>query len=219
MDLSQIIREHVFGEGFGPAPRSGSFFLQLQKLANNSPKKFAFVVLIWIVWFNTIPIYNKIVAMVFATLFSGIEYCFTTVTDSYLKTGKWEGGATTPEQWLLNVLIIPIIIPVYYGIVQSDELTFDIFAVFEIDLLTVIFSGVWVWVLEIIEGYFMIYLFGWNRCWQYFGKDAMFDGTIKLGYLPFWLIMGFAMECVFRSYILRMDTIFVKPIIIDWFDY
>jgi hypothetical protein len=47
-----------------------------------------------------------------------------------------------------------------------------------------------IWMLEIIEGYVLIFLYGFNPAWTYRGSDAFFHGNIKLGYWQFWLPMG-----------------------------
>lgn len=51
-----------------------------------------------------------------------------------------------------------------------------------------------IWVLEVIEGYILILLYGYNPAWTYYGSDVFFSGNVKLGYFKFWLPMGVFME-------------------------
>ena len=58
------------------------------------------------------------------------------------------------------------------------------------DLGFTIYFAIFIWVSEICEGYVLIFLFGYNRAWNYFGIDAFFHGNIKLGYGIFWTVFG-----------------------------
>jgi hypothetical protein len=67
-----------------------------------------------------------------------------------------------------------------------------------------------VWVLEIIEGYVIIFIFGRNVAWEYKGWDSYFHGNIKLQYVVNWLGMGVAVE-LFYDQILVPFAILVSP--------
>eukprot|EP01135_Chromosphaera_perkinsii_P009079 Nk52_evm10s1607 gene=Nk52_evmTU10s1607 len=46
-----------------------------------------------------------------------------------------------------------------------------------------------VWFLEVAVGYYLLLV--WNcRAWIYKGRDSMFSGTIKLGYVGHWMLIG-----------------------------
>ncbi|KAF9584954.1 hypothetical protein BGW38_004500 [Lunasporangiospora selenospora] len=92
-------------------------------------------------------------------------------------------GHTTVEQYVMNVFYIPILIQGYRALIPS---VFWRIALFPINI----------WVLEIIQGYTQIFLFGYNAAWVYRGYDALFHGTIKLWYVHHWLMMGAALELV-----------------------
>ena len=42
-----------------------------------------------------------------------------------------------------------------------------------------------VWLLEIVEGYLLIAVYGHNPAWTYTTPDAMFHGNIRTGYAPY----------------------------------
>ena len=74
---------------------------------------------------------------------------------------------TTPEQFIVNFLIIPIVLPWYNYITDTI-------------LMRILFTSILFWTIQIIQGYFLIFLFGYNRAWQYFGISAFFHGNIRI---------------------------------------
>jgi hypothetical protein len=64
-------------------------------------------------------------------------------------------------------------------------------------LLIAIGTPLFIWILEIIEGHCLMGLFGYCRAWQYCGKDAWFNGTIKLSYYPHWFAIGLVCSVFF----------------------
>ena len=83
----------------------------------------------------------------------------------------------TIAQFLANVLLLPFFFTLYPLLLNSSVLRVILFPLF-------------IWSLEIIEGYVLIFMFGKNIAWTYSGKDAFFNGNIKLGYFKLWLILG-----------------------------
>lgn len=56
------------------------------------------------------------------------------------------------------------------------------------------FTPLLIWGLEIVEGFLLIAMYGWNPAWIYMGEDAMFLQTINIGYWRYWIPLGFLME-------------------------
>ena len=94
--------------------------------------------------------------------FAPVEFTFTTLT---AEVG--EKGHTTLEQFAANCLFLPWLFEIYYHLtLPYNALVFGMcFPIF-------------VWVLEIIEGYYMIFLYGYNPAWHYHGNDAFFHGML-----------------------------------------
>ncbi|KAI8837963.1 hypothetical protein BJ741DRAFT_683179 [Chytriomyces cf. hyalinus JEL632] len=51
-----------------------------------------------------------------------------------------------------------------------------------------------VWGLEVVEGFVLIGMYGWNPAWIYSGDNAYLLGTIHMGHGKFWLLLGVLME-------------------------
>ena len=52
-----------------------------------------------------------------------------------------------------------------------------------------------IWVMEIIQGYGLVWIFGRNVAWSYKGyPDAMFHGNIRTNYLIPWMGLGLGLE-------------------------
>ena len=128
------------------------------------------------IWAAITPFNNIVIATYFASAFFFIETIFCTVTESQFESIVW----STPEQFIINILFIPILLPMFNYPLQSISV-----------LMKASLTPIFIWILEICEGYFLILLFGYNRAWQYYGKDALFNGTIKLSYAPFWIAMSY----------------------------
>ena len=64
-----------------------------------------------------------------------------------------------------------------------------------------------IWALEIVEGYALIYLYGYNPAWEYRGDDALFHGTIKLSYWRYWLPMGLVLEYLLWNSFVQWTTL------------
>ena len=211
--IAKIIRNILSG-AHGPKARSGSFLQEIQKLAKLAPTTFVLFSLVWLYWYCATSTHNKLVAMGIATGFSCVEHIFTLVTVDE-KSGDKIG--TTMEQWLVHTLFMPFMIP-WYQYVSYSIFSYDyvyniniIIAETSIDLCIIIFAPLFCWILEIMEGYFLIYFFGYNRAWQYFGKDALFNGTIKLGYWWHWIVLTFFIELFGRPNMIKMDVLSILP--------
>ena len=66
-------------------------------------------------------------------------------------------------------------------------------------LLRLLLYPVNVWVFEVTVGYFLLWVWD-TRAWIYKGWDAAFDGNIKYGYLPLWLLGGLVTELAWAPF-------------------
>ena len=154
-------------------PKTSSFINEVRNLSRYA---WAIIVVVFGVWFMITPYRNMVIAMYFASAFYVIETAFCTVTDG----GMQAIVMSTPEQFIVNILFVSILLPAFNCPLMS-------LPHWQRAMLTTVF----IWLLEIVEGYFLIFLFGYNRAWKYYGKDALFNGTIKLSYVPLWILLGF----------------------------
>jgi len=89
----------------------------------------------------------------------------------------------TLEQWWMNLLLAVKVCQLYnggLGAVAGRMLLHPL--VF--GLLRVALFPFAVWSLELLEGYFLMTLYGYNPAWTYTTPDARFHGNIRLGYAP-----------------------------------
>ena len=212
--LMQTISRHIMSGGFGPPPRSSSFQTEIEKLISGSPRKAICLLLVLCYWLIAVPSMNKLVGVVFASVFSVCEYWFVRLDISPDPNNPVESlnCYTTPEQWFAHAFWFPILYPIYRFIVpqywiQFSIINFDI----NMNLCSPSLAFLFAWVLEILEGYCLIFLFGFNRAWQYFGNDAFFDGTIKLGHGVFWIILGFFIDITMAPILSQMDIVSLWP--------
>ena len=112
VQLQRFCRTRGF---FGIRPKLGSFTNELSKLYNSSKIKVGLLVSLWFIWFMFVPIRYKLISMLSASLFSVVEATFIwfylrlDVHESITEKSKWQHSSwTTPEQWLANVLFLPV---------------------------------------------------------------------------------------------------------------
>ncbi|KAG0005782.1 hypothetical protein BGZ79_001901 [Entomortierella chlamydospora] len=92
-----------------------------------------------------------------------MEYIFYTMTieepDGTVVVKPFAGrpGHTTVHQYIMNVFYIPILIHGYHALITPTWLRILLFPIN-------------IWILEIIQGYTLIYLIGYNAAWTYKGK-------------------------------------------------
>eukprot|EP00759_Apiculatamorpha_spiralis_P025597 PhF_6_TR29041/c0_g1_i1/m.42281 len=153
--------------------------------------QFAVIAVMFAVWFFSTTLLMKAVAIFFSACFSVIEWNFYKYsTDNpdgsvTLHTSPVKPGFTTVEQFMMNVLYIPI-------------LTFGYSAIIPTWWLRVALSPFNLWLLEIVEGTILMALYGgYNPAWDYSDRpDGYVKGMIKLGHWKFWVVLGFLMELV-----------------------
>lgn len=104
---------------------------------------------------------------------------------------------TSYQQFLLNILWFPIIINLY-----CYYFNYNLF-------LVTVFFPINVWINEILNGYLLHVIYGYNPCWNYLGKSgALLNGTICIStvYLKRWLYLG-----LFVAIVNKLITIFYDP--------
>ncbi|KAF9159520.1 hypothetical protein DFQ26_006428 [Actinomortierella ambigua] len=155
------------------------------------------MMMIAIVWYHETSLAVKMQCVVGAALFSCVEYTFYTMTvedpDGTVRVKLFAGrpGHTTVHQFVMNIFYIPILVHGYHALIHNIYLRILLFPLN-------------IWFLEIIEGYTIIYLLGYNAAWIYRGKDALFHGTIKLWYVHHWVMFGAVLELVIMPYLLPL---------------
>ena len=133
-------------------------------------------------------------AVIGAFLFVVIETFWITITTEddagNVKITGWTGelGHSSYAQFWSNVIFTPLILFLYRAVVTHP-------------FLRVILFPVNIWLLEIIEGYVIMFLFGRNVAWEYRGTDAFFHGNIKLGYTIPWVSLGGVVELAWEPVI------------------
>ncbi|KAG0031396.1 hypothetical protein BGZ81_001304 [Podila clonocystis] len=162
-----------------------------------TPFGYVFIAAVATLWLVFTSPAVKFQCLVGAGLFSCTEYTFYTMTvedpDGTVRVKPFAGrpGHTTVHQYIMNVFYIPILIHGYHALITSV-------------FLRILFFPINIWILEIIEGYTIINLIGYNAAWVYRGYDAFFHGTIKLWYFHYWYLMGAALELVVLPIILPL---------------
>ena len=196
------ITQYAKQPAFGPPAQSATTLSRLEELVKHRPYRAVIFVLAWIYWFWNVTRINKIAAAIFSSCFSFVEYFFVMVTS------KDNKGGTTAEQWMIHTLIVPYFGPWFLAIVPNFEITVNLYFYSKsINMFAVILAPLFAWSVELAEGYFLIFIFGWNNAWQYFDSDAYFHGTIKLGYAKYWIIAAFFVHLLLKDYIYQPDVL------------
>jgi hypothetical protein len=167
--------------------------LERERLARQhpwTPLGWAVVLTMIGVWYQVVPLESKLRAVVNAAAFALVEFTFYSVTiqtpegEVYFRPFSKDrrAGHTTWQQFYANILYTPILMDVYYYILADYW------------MLRVLLFPINIWLLEIIVGYVLIFLYGYNPAWVYYGKGALFSGNIKLPYAIYWLLFGGVLE-------------------------
>ncbi|KAJ3012813.1 hypothetical protein HKX48_006070 [Thoreauomyces humboldtii] len=158
------------------------------------PLGYALSIVLAVAWYLFLPLDAKLRTIVAAVTFSGIEYTFYSVSietvagDILIRPfdPRCRKGHTTWQQFCVNIIFTPLILDIYMNLVPTWWLRVALYPIN-------------IWLLEIVEGYFLTYLYGYNPAWSYRGNDALFDGNIKLSYAPFWWSLGAVVEVIFPT--------------------
>lgn len=136
----------------------------------------------WIGWFIGFSTRHGSIGVGAALIFLIVETLWTCIFINGVFSPSLPNCKTTWVQFWINVLWCPIFIGFY-----RDLITYS--------FLRVIMFPLNIWMLEIIQGYWLIWMFGRNIAWTYKDlDDAMFHGNIRLNYLFPWLLLGLGVE-------------------------
>jgi hypothetical protein len=140
------------------------------------------LLLLWWLWSTP---QHKLAGFAIATGFAAIEFFWYGVSQwdaegrVVVDVGKFALSRchTTKKMFVSLLVASPVLIEAVQALVALHP------------LLCVLAFPLKIWLLEVAIGYFL--LFVWNcRAWIYIGRDAMFSGTIKLGYALHWTLLG-----------------------------
>jgi len=137
-----------------------------------------FVWLLCILFINILLLDFRLIVygLLRACAFSIIEYTFTSLKKS-LYYGYYIGGKTTILQFILNCVYLPLIEYFYASHIPHDYI--------------IVLSPLLYWMVEIIQGYTLMYVYGYNTVWFYHTPDALFHNNIRLLYAPLWMMVGY----------------------------
>ena len=117
------------------------------------------------------PLGVMVRALVCALLYSCIESTFTLL----------ERGApyTSDAQFWGNLLVLPFTLELYSALVPRSAVAF--IALFPLNI----------WLLEVVEGHAIAYVYGRNVAWCYADySDEFYHGWLRLGHAVWWLGLG-----------------------------
>jgi hypothetical protein len=138
--------------------------------------RFASVVVLMGIWLVFYPLPVKIRTFVAATLYTFIEYTFTTLNDGE--------GFTSFAQFWGNLLYTPVVLDVYWALINPNEGTFQ-------KVVYVLLFPCNIWLLEIVLDRLYLIIHGRNVAWCYHEySDCAVGGCIRLGHGVYWLAMG-----------------------------
>ena len=167
-------------------------------------------------WATHFSIENRCIALILSFGFMFVETIFTGCTRERViatktsktkdeKTGKMMiieekktvfeiyphmKGHTTWAQFFSNVLYLPIFLAIREYVKTSCVAS----SFAQEQIILILLFPFNIWLLEIIEGYALIFIFGRNLAWHYDSSDALFHGNIRLKYFPAWHALGAVVE-------------------------
>ena len=120
------------------------------------------------------PLDTKLRCLVLSLGYSFIEYNFT-----YFERGK---AYTSLAQFLANVLYMPLLVDLYSHYLW--RFPFLYISLFPINI----------WLLEIVQGLAIQWIYGRNVAWCYADyADEFFNGLIRIGHAIWWWGLGLAL--------------------------
>ena len=120
----------------------------------------------------------------------------------------WSGklGHSSFAQFWSNVVFCPMVLFFYRSLVTTSVWRILLFPLN-------------IWMLEIIEGYIIMFIFGKNIAWEYRGSDAFCHGNIKIHYAAPWIALGIVVEFVWEDIFLPLalqlqNSQFMQPLLL-----
>ena len=146
----------------------------------------------FLLWCQYTTFDEKMIGTFLAGVFSLCEMSWTSITVETDDGGvilapfspNTRDAFTTPHQFIMNVLMMPFFFPLFYRYITYIPLRLTLFPIPP-------------WVIELVEGYYLKLIYGYNPAWTYEGDLAFFDGNIKLTYYPPFFVIGMWMELGF----------------------
>jgi len=154
------------------------------------PRHFGLLVLVGalVLWLVFLELEHKIHGFIGAMTFACVEFLFRGVRMSITAAGRLSArlillnGFTTLEQWAMNLILMTPWALLYRWVFPPYWQRVLLFPAF-------------VWIGEIIGGYFM-YLFWPRRAWVYNGKGSFFHGNIDFYFVHYWIIFAVPYELI-----------------------
>ncbi|KAJ3076619.1 hypothetical protein HDU98_001628 [Podochytrium sp. JEL0797] len=192
------------------------------------PEITVFLTLLLILYI-ALPARTKLLSVVLAICFSGIEPTFYMLTKEDPITGAvdiaWEElmqgrlgrhPHTTYEQFAVNLLFSGPLFLLYHSAFERfrntpkpTQASIHLRSPFKwgyIEWARCLATPFLIWGLEIVEGFVLIAAYGWNPAWIYSGDDAWFLGTINLGYWKYWIPLGVLLEVVMWQVVRKISN-------------
>ena len=119
-----------------------------------------------------------------ATAYSFMELAFTAV--------ERKQPYSSVAQFGVNLLYVPMLLDVYGGAVRATATAVGLGEGSAGALLYVCCFPLNVWLLELAQHQLLALLYGFNPAWCYKDyADERFDGVIRMGHAPAWIVLGF----------------------------
>lgn len=124
-------------------------------------------------WLLVYPLDVKLRCLLLSLAYSFVEYNFT-----FFERGK---AYTSLAQFLANVVYMPVLVDLYRHLLQNP-------------ILYVLLFPANIWLLEIVQGTAIHWIYGRNVAWCYADyADELFGGLIRLGHAIWWWGLGAAL--------------------------
>eukprot|EP00405_Crypthecodinium_cohnii_P044186 CAMPEP_0206569440 /NCGR_PEP_ID=MMETSP0325_2-20121206/26440_1 /ASSEMBLY_ACC=CAM_ASM_000347 /TAXON_ID=2866 /ORGANISM="Crypthecodinium cohnii, Strain Seligo" /LENGTH=231 /DNA_ID=CAMNT_0054073031 /DNA_START=73 /DNA_END=765 /DNA_ORIENTATION=+ len=134
-----------------------------------------------LLWLFAYPTPLKLRTLMCASGYSLVESTFT-----LLERGR---NYTSLAQFCCNLIYIPILLDLYFGFFLNSFSNFS--GVPWGPVVAILAFPLNVWLLEVVQGYFIIWLYGHNVAWNYLDyDDSYFHGAARLGHAPCWVGLG-----------------------------
>jgi hypothetical protein len=159
--------------------------------------RFAYVAICIYLYVTYTSCLSRTIALTGAIGFIFFETAFTTLGNS-LEHKSFKIGHTTWAQFVCNCMYIPILLCAYREVVKDQTHR-------------ILFFPINIWLLEIIQGYSLMFLCGRNIAWFYHTSDARFHGNIRLYYAFVWWPFGALVEALWDP-VLMVIAETLKPI-------
>jgi hypothetical protein len=158
---------------------------------NDKQKAVLFILYNYILW-HKISKKQKSLNIILAFLFMLTETFWTSITKEtdYGIRFVLNKGHTTWIQFYLNVIFLNILTNIKKYKTKNKR---------------ILLTPIHIWLLEIIEGNLLIFLFNKNIAWTYNTKDAFFNKSIRVNYYPVWLLVGVALEYLYKPLIRPLE--------------